>query len=66
MATFFTSDTHFGHTGIIQACNRPFISTEFMDEALIRNWNATVGPNDDVWHLGDFTPKNHNVAKNYA
>jgi hypothetical protein len=24
------------------------------DDALIRNWNETVGPDDEVWHLGDF------------
>lgn len=26
-----------------------------MDEALISNWNATVSPEDDVYHLGDFS-----------
>ena len=25
-----------------------------MDEAMIARWNATVGADDDVWHLGDF------------
>lgn len=25
-----------------------------MNEALINNWNSVVGPNDDVYHLGDF------------
>lgn len=24
-----------------------------MDEALVANWNAVVGPEDEVWHLGD-------------
>ena len=30
-----------------------------MDEFLISQWNATVGPDDDVWHCGDlaFGPK---------
>ena len=27
---------------------------EEMDEALIKGWNDTVGPNDEVFHLGDF------------
>jgi calcineurin-like phosphoesterase family protein len=25
-----------------------------MDEALVARWNGTVGPEDEVWHLGDF------------
>jgi calcineurin-like phosphoesterase family protein len=25
-----------------------------MDDTLIQNWNDTVGPYDEVWHLGDF------------
>ena len=24
-----------------------------MNAAIIYNWNARVGPNDTVWHLGD-------------
>lgn len=51
---FFTSDTHFGHESIINFCNRPFSSVKEMDQALIDNWNSVVGPNDYVFHLGDF------------
>jgi calcineurin-like phosphoesterase family protein len=54
MKIFFTSDTHFGHENILRHCARPFASAEEMDEAMIRNWNAVVGPEDSVWHLGDF------------
>ena len=25
-----------------------------MNEALVARWNETVGPEDEVWHLGDF------------
>jgi calcineurin-like phosphoesterase family protein len=50
---FFTSDSHFGHANIIKHCNRPFDDVKSMDEALIKNWNAVVGPDDEVWHLGD-------------
>ena len=51
---FFTSDTHFGHANIIHFCKRPFASVEEMDEKLIENWNKVVGPNDYIFHLGDF------------
>lgn len=52
--TFFTSDTHFGHAAIISHCQRPFATVKEMDERLIKNWNRTVGPDDTVFHLGDF------------
>lgn len=51
---FFTSDLHFGHKNIIKFCNRPWDTTEEMDEALITNWNSVVGDNDIVFDLGDF------------
>jgi calcineurin-like phosphoesterase family protein len=51
---FFTSDSHFGHENIIRFCKRPFNSVEEMNEELIRRWNEKVGPNDIVFHLGDF------------
>lgn len=33
--------------------NRKFDSVDEMDEVLIRNWNATVGEEDLIYHLGD-------------
>jgi len=54
MSQFFTSDTHFGHAKIIEYSKRPFASVEEMDRELIRRWNEVVGPNDSVYHLGDF------------
>ena len=54
MATWFTADTHFGHAGALGRFRRPFGSVREMDEAMIRRWNETVGPDDDIWHLGDF------------
>ena len=54
MTIFFTSDTHFGHPGVLGLYKRPFASVAAMDAALVEQWNAVVGPDDEVWHLGDF------------
>ena len=54
MATFFTADTHFGHGGARALYRRPFASVAETDAAMIERWNAAVGPEDEVWHLGDF------------
>ena len=55
MARFWTSDTHFGHEGILrfEPDNRPFSSVEEMNEVLVERWNAVVSPKDMVYHLGD-------------
>jgi calcineurin-like phosphoesterase family protein len=53
MTVFFTSDTHFGHAGARGLYRRPFASTEEMDATMVARWNQAVGPDDDVWHLGD-------------
>ena len=51
-----TSDTHFHHRNILvyEAASRPFKDRDEMNEALIHRWNGKVGPNDVVFHLGDF------------
>jgi len=54
MTVFFTSDTHFGDHRTINIHRRPFESVAAMDAALVANWNAVVGVDDEVWHLGDF------------
>ncbi len=51
---FFTSDTHFGRARTLAVRKRPFASLEEMDETLIARWNAAVGEDDEVYHLGDF------------
>ncbi|MDQ1080744.1 metallophosphoesterase family protein [Pseudoroseomonas cervicalis] len=50
---FFTADTHFGHGGARGLYRRPFASVAEMDAAMLERWNATVAPQDEVWHLGD-------------
>lgn len=55
MTIYFSSDQHFWHANVIKYCNRPYSSVEEMNEALVRNWNAVVQPDDDVYVLGDFS-----------
>ena len=52
---WFTSDTHFGHANIIRFCDRPFSNVQEMNEKLIANWNECIRPNDEVYHMGDFS-----------
>ncbi len=52
---YLIADTHFGDEAILRYENRPFQNVHEMDEALIRNWNSTVGPEDTVFVLGDFS-----------
>lgn len=53
---FVWSDPHFNHRKILDYCasTRPYVNVETMNEVLIANWNAAVGPRDDIWLLGDF------------
>ena len=54
MTLYFTSDQHWGHSRIIDFCNRPFASVHEMNVALTDNWNSVVKKEDTVYHLGDF------------
>ena len=53
-APYITSDTHFGHTNIIQFMERPFEDAEAMDRNFIESWNLAVPKDAVIWHLGDF------------
>jgi calcineurin-like phosphoesterase family protein len=54
MAVLFTADTHFGDRRALRFDRRPFPDLAAHDAALVERWNETVGPGDEVWHLGDF------------
>lgn len=60
---YYVSDLHFGHSGIIRMCDRPFQNVDDMDENLIQNWNQHISENDDVFILGDFCYKANNPKK---
>lgn len=62
MTTFFTSDTHWGDHRTLNIGRRPFSSVAEMDATLVANWNAAVGPGDEVWHLGDVARRAGDVA----
>jgi calcineurin-like phosphoesterase family protein len=62
VTVFFTADTHFGDHRTINISRRPFANTAEADEALVARWNAVVGVDDIVWHLGDVARRPGDVA----
>ena len=54
---YFTADPHYCHANIIKMCDRPFAGLEEMHAALMANWNAVVGKQDEVYILGDLVYK---------
>lgn len=54
MTHWYTADLHFGHENIIRFCKRPFSTAAKMDAKIIANLWECVGPEDDLWILGDF------------
>lgn len=50
---FYISDLHFGHAAVLELCKRPFKDISEMNEALVANWNASVGARDTVYVVGD-------------
>lgn len=53
MAVFIIADMHFDDKFILSYENRPFKSTEDMDQTILENWNTTVKDSDEVYVLGD-------------
>lgn len=62
---WFSADTHFGHTNIIDLAKRPFLSVEKMDSELVDHWNTVVGIKDVVYFLGDLTFKGREKGSLY-
>ena len=62
MTIWFTADTHFGDHRTINIWRRPFADVAAMDALLVERWNATVGREDIVWHLGDVARRADAVA----
>lgn len=56
---WITSDWHFGHSKPFLYEPRGFKNTYEMSEAIIKKYNEVVGPNDDVYFLGDATLDNN-------
>lgn len=56
MTTWLVSDTHFCHVNVIkyEFTRQHFTTVDEMNEAIIKEWNQTVSPTDEVIHLGDF------------
>ena len=57
MKTYITSDLHFGHANIMKFCPvtraRFKNDVNYMNEAMVKEWNDMVEPGDLVYILGD-------------
>lgn len=57
MKTYITSDLHFGHKNIMNFCpvtrERFRKDVAYMNEAMVKEWNEIVEPEDTVYILGD-------------
>jgi len=53
MTIFFSGDPHFCHFNVIRFGNRPYQTYWEMNDAIIKNWNSVVQPEDTVYLLGD-------------
>lgn len=54
---YFTSDTHFNHENILKFCRSAYPDTDTMNWDVVKVWNATVSPDDTVYHMGDYAFK---------
>lgn len=49
----YIADWHYGHNNAIAFDNRPFVSVDEMNKALIDNWNRVTCDDDTVFVVGD-------------
>lgn len=59
---WFSSDWHLGHTNILRYCNRPYMSVEEMNSAILAEINKKVLPSDTLFYLGDLC-MDHNFTQ---
>ena len=72
---WFTSDLHLGHKNIIHFCDRPFSralitqneleyihDVQYMNTDIIDTLNMNVGPDDELWILGDYAMGNTDLT----
>ncbi len=71
---FFCSDSHYGHSGIVMGTSnwddksgcRPFQTIENHDKVLVDNINKTVGKNDILFCLGDWSFGSYKTGENIS
>ena len=59
---YITSDTHFGHSKNFLYEPRGFKNIYDHDNAIIKNWNSIVQPEDEVYLLGDVMLNDNNYG----
>lgn len=65
MKKWIGSDFHFGHANIQKYCpltRGHYQGVSDMDQSMIRDWNALVSPEDEVYMLGDVAFSNAEKA----
>ena len=60
---FFAADTHFFCENALKYRYRPFESVDEMNKTIVELWNKTVGEDDIVYHLGDFSVTNEGIEE---
>lgn len=63
MTDFFISDTEYNCLDAISWYNRPFATKEEMNRYLVQAINVKVGPDDTLFHIGDFSWESSGVQE---